>query len=116
MFGVRNIRLLLLGRLLPGISTSPETLIPDDINTTISSDFPYGVYKTFRKMTAWAGTPVGILPPPGATIEGQSVIWLYDKYDFYTIERVAENLFVIADRSMPTLDISSDFDSLDGCR
>ena len=103
------------GRLLAGyIDFTGNINIPDDINTTISSDFPYGVYKTFRKMTSWSGTPVGILPPSGATIEGQSVVWLYDKYDFFTIERVAENLFVIADRNMPTLEISSDFDSLDG--
>lgn len=88
--------------------------IYQDVTVTLPSDFPYGSIKTFRKMTAWTGTPVGIQPPSGATIEGQSVIWLYDKYDFFAIERTASDTFVITDRNFPSLELTADFDDLDG--
>jgi hypothetical protein len=66
-----------------------------DITLHVPADFPIGATKTFRKMSAYSGTPVKIDPPTGATFEGKTSISLYGQYSFVVLERISATVFAI---------------------
>lgn len=68
-----------------------------DVTLYVPSDCPIGAVKTFRKMSAYSGTPVVITPPTGATFEGRASISLYGQYSFVEIERISATVFAIRD-------------------
>lgn len=63
----------------------------------IPPSFVVGTRRSMRRLADSSTTPINLLAPSGATIEGRASVQLYGKYDFITLERITEDLFVIVD-------------------
>lgn len=69
------------------VNASTATITLDNIFITNSI--------TIRKISAYDGNAVTIIPPSGMTFEGETYINLYSGNSFVTLERLSETLFTI---------------------